>query len=500
MPAIRASNAALYDAAPQSYRMTAASVPPGADRFLVAEPQPGDKTVAVLPFRNAGPAEDEYLAEELMDDLIDSLSMTRGLKVRSRGAVLKFKGAQRDPRDMGRELGVQVVVEGSVRRARGNVRISARLISVADGFQLWARRFDRPEKDVLSINDDAASAIAEALTVDRESRVREVPTDPAAIDLYLRARHEYRKFWVESQDQALELFAQAEALAPGDPMILSGKAMALARRAFFDGEGVLYAREVAEEAVAAAPDLAEARLALGSVLLQTGEWKLAARELRHAISRGPGLAEAHATLGRLLIEIGALEEGTRRLEAALSLDPKVPLACGALARGYVLLGDWNKFDDRVGMVRESAGEVAYYTCLARMLLWRRDRERAAEALRQLKDEESYMRIPQMLLELVAESRLPVDLLSRPPEAHAHEGGRRRRTFLMQLEAEVYAYLGDAERTFDALGRVTDAGLIDIIWLERCPLFEAIRQEPQFSSIRALVKPRADEILEAYRLP
>jgi serine/threonine-protein kinase len=424
--------------------------------------------------------------------------MTPGLRVRSRGAGLSWKGRERDAREVGDKLGVQVVVEGSVRRARGNVRISARLISVADGFQLWARRFDRPEKDVLSINDDAAEAIAEALTLDREVRSREVPSDPAAIDLYLRARHEYRKFWVESQDKALEFFAQAEALAPDDPMILAGKAMALARRAFFFGEGVLHAREVAEQAVAVAPDLAEARLALGSVLLQMGEWRPAARELRQAISRAPGLAEAHATLGRLLSEVGAPEEGIRRLEAALALDPKVPLACSALARGYVLIGDWKKFDDRIGMVREAEGEVSYYTCLARMLLWRRDRARAAELLRRLKSEESYMRIPQTLLEIVADARLPSDLIGRAAEVHAQEGGIRRRTFLMQLEVEVLAYLEDAEQALTALGRVTDAGLIDIVWLDRCPLFDALRTDPQFLTIRATVKKRADEILEAYR--
>src|SRR5262249_41992510 len=141
-----------------------------------------------LPFRNAGPSEDEYLAEELTDDLIDRLTMTRGLRVRARGAGLSYKGVAWDAREVGDKLGVQVVVEGSVRRARGNVRVSARLTSVADGFQLWAGRFDRPEQGVLSINDEAASAIAEALTVDAEGRTCEAPKNPLAVDLYLRAR------------------------------------------------------------------------------------------------------------------------------------------------------------------------------------------------------------------------------------------------------------------------------------------------------------------------
>src|SRR6185436_10317104 len=96
------------------------------DRSAAARPS-RDKTVAVLPFRNAGAPADDYLADELTDDLIDALSMTPGLKVRSRGVVMRLKDRSADPRDVGRELGVQVVVEGSVRRIAENVRIGARL-------------------------------------------------------------------------------------------------------------------------------------------------------------------------------------------------------------------------------------------------------------------------------------------------------------------------------------------------------------------------------------
>ncbi|MFS8070972.1 MAG: protein kinase domain-containing protein, partial [Byssovorax sp.] len=297
---------------------TSFSVPPPASRkVLIAASRSAldltDKTVAVLPFRNAGPAEDDYLAEEITGDLIDSLSMIRGLKMHSHLGVLSQQGVTREVREIGRELGVQVVVEGSVRRARGNVRVSARLISVADGFQLWARRFDRPEQDVLSINDAAALAIAQALMLDRDAAAREAPSSPQAVDLYLRARHEHRKFWQDNQEQALALFAQAEALAPDDPMILSGKALALARLAFFTGRGLEEAFTAAQQAVEVAPNLGEAHLALGSALLQKGEWKLSVRELRTAVVRAPGLSDAHSAVGRVLLEVGDVDEAIRRL-------------------------------------------------------------------------------------------------------------------------------------------------------------------------------------------
>jgi serine/threonine-protein kinase len=481
----------LGAAAPPRDASTVVSVLPASAR--------SDKTVAVLPFRNAGPAEDDYLAAELTDDLIDSLSMTRGLKVRSRGVVLGHAGSSQDPREIGRELGVQVVVEGSVRRARGSVRISARLISVADGFQLWAKRFDRPEQDVLSINDDAARAIAEALTLDREAPAREAPSSPEAVDLYLRARHEYRKFWQQDQERALTLYEQAEALAPGDPMILSGKALALSRRSFFTGRGVAEARTSAEQAVAAAPNLAEARLALGSVLLQQGEWVPAVRELRQALSRGPGLAETHAAVGRVLMEVGDIDEGIRRLEAAIALDPRAPLAIEALVRCHALRGDLARVDHLIATTITAKEDSAYWTTRARMFIWRRDQRSAMALLDELVAFDPNLLVARMMLSIVAYQRLPTEVRDQKVIALESVGSLRRRTFFMQMEAETNAYLNLTEPAFLAVKRCADSGLIDLGWIDHCPLLDEVRADPRFPAARALVKQRADEILHAYRV-
>ena len=457
-----------------------------------------EKTVAVLPFRNAGSPEDDYLAAELTDDLIDSLSMTRGLKVRSRGVVLGYSGGSHDPREIGRDLGVQVVVEGSVRRAHGSVRISARLISVADGFQLWAKRFDRPEQDVLSINDDAARAIAEALTLDREAPAREAPSSPEAVDLYLRARHEYRKFWQENQDRALELFAQAEALAPRDPMILAGKALALSRRSFFTGRDVDQARIAAEQAVAASPNLAEGHLALGSVLLQQGQWAEAMRQLRQALSRGPGLAETHAAVGRVIMEVGDVDEAVRRLQAAIELDPRAPLAVEALVRCHALRGDWASADEVLERARITKEDSGYWSTRARMLLWRRDAAGASALLDELIAFDPDMLVARLMLGIVAFKRLPAELHEQQTIAGESVGSLRRRTFFMQMEAETQAYLGETELAFTSVKRCADAGLIDLGWIDHCPLLDPIRSDPRFAPVRAMVKQRADEILQAYR--
>jgi serine/threonine protein kinase/tetratricopeptide (TPR) repeat protein len=476
--------------------------PPSPAPLQAASPAPSatDKTVAVLPFRNAGPPEDDYLAEELTDDLIDGLSMTARLKVRARGAVLRYRDAEMDPRDIGRELAVQVVVEGSVRRARGNVRVSARLISVADGFQLWAKRFDRPEQEVLSINDDAARAIAEALTLDREEQKRDAPSNPLAIDLYLRARHEYRKFWIDHQKKALELLDQAVALAPDDPMILAGKAMVMSRISFFHGKGLSEVRAVAERAVSVAPNLGEARLALGSAMLQAADFEGAIRELRHAVARGPGLAEAHSALGRLLAEVGPIDEAIHSLETALAIDRDAPMAHDALVRCCALKRDFARVDEEMNKILEIQGRSAYVVIAARMMLWRRDRDRASAILEEFEAEQKQIGFPSILLELVSHAQLPFDAAAIRSIAKNAEGGARRKAFFLQLEAEIFAFLGQLEPVWEALGHAAESELIDVCWIDNCPLFDELRHDPRFAPIRASVKRRADAIQAAYRSP
>ena len=402
--------------------------------------------------------------------------------MRARGAVARFRGVERDPRDIGRELDVQVVVEGSVRRARGSVRVSARLVSVADGFQLWAKRFDRPEQDVLAINDEAAHAIAAALTVDAsQGAPRNAPSDPAAIDLYIRGRHEYRKFWPDAVERSIVLFDQALALAPDDPTILAGLATALARRTFFQGDGEFErARSIAERAVAAAPNLGEPLLALGSVLLQNGESPAAARAFKQAIQRSPGLAEAHAALGRVLMEVGAVDDAVRRLEAALALDADTPLARTELARGLALMGEWARADAECDKLLDKSSPISHWTVRGRLALWRPRRGdptelRFAVTLFEGKDGPGGQ-LPRMIIDVIRERKMPDSALAIEADAQASPGGVRRRVFIHQFRAEILAFV---DRHADALARDP--------WSRSVPP----RASSSLLSARALPAPRPD---------
>jgi serine/threonine-protein kinase len=455
------------------------------------------KSVAVLPFRNSGPAEDEYLADVLSDDLIDALSMARGLRVRARGGVLKYKGVNADPRDIGRELGVQVVVDGAVRRVGDTLRITARLISVADGFQLWAKRFDRPSADVLQVIDEEAAAIADALTV-AHTGPRESPADPEALDLYLRARHFYLQQHADAVREAVRLYEAALARAPEDPTILAGYAIAKVRAWFFGGSEDEARRAVAR-AVIAAPNRAEARLALAHVHFQSGDAAGSVTELKRVIALAPSLAEAHERLGAIALEIGRIEYAMRHLQAALTLDPQLVGARVELARGHALTGAWadvwRQFD---GVLREDS-PPGLFTAYLRLALWSKDEERIATWQRTIAAQPpGKTALQQSVLHAyrTAQRGQPeTTMMDQVLEQHTL-GGQRFRSFLLQARTEILAVSGNGPRAMESLVRAVDTGLLDVVWLDRCPLLQPLRSDPAFAGLRARVLERVAPILAA----
>jgi serine/threonine-protein kinase len=481
----------------------AASGVPSAPARVLDAPESGAKTVAVLPFRNAGPSADDYLADGVTDDLIDSLSMASGLRVRSRGVVMGLKGIDRDPRELGAELGVQVVVEGSVRRAGDQLRVHARIVSVADGFQLWAKRFDRSAGDLLSVGDETASAVAEALTVGAVAPARVPPTDPVAIDLYLRARHEYHKGWRANALLSVDLFKQALERAPSDPTILAGYSMALMRSFSFDESvdpGAEGARRAAEQALAAAPHLGEPHVALATYGYNVGRASDAAREVARALANAPALADAHDACGKLLVEAGAPEEGIERLRVAIASEPRLMGARYAVGRTHALLGRRDASDEEFREEPADAGLAnLYWFTRARIALWYAEKDRAREWLVRLSAREAVPPGVLSVLRLVLGE--PVSKLERSHvDAQASAPGLlvRRRAFFNQLKAEIHMCTGEEDAALSALEAADAASLLDVTWLDCCPLFGPVRQSPRFRRVHAGVAERAAEVRDVLR--
>jgi eukaryotic-like serine/threonine-protein kinase len=463
----------------------------------------GCRTVAVLPFQNTGTSSDDYLAEELTDDLIDSLSMARGLEVRPRRMITPELVAMSDLDALGRALNVQVIVEGSVRRREGAVRVSARALSVADGLQLWAKRFDRPARELLTINDEVAHAVVEALAGQRDAVARSPPTDPEAVDLLVRARQALRHAWMghASLDEAVGLFEAGLRLAPKDPALLSGYAMALARVLNYSSvladDADLRGREAATRAIEIAPHLGESWLALATIHYATSDWVGAVAALRAALGRVPSLQKAHEMLASIEFEIGELDSAMTRARGVLALDPSSDVARADLSRVLALLG---RFDEGraigEGHMDHPQSRIAYWVVAVRSDFWRGSVHRDDIPA----DVAANPRVMQHIMafrEATERRRISAQLVADwEREAVIARLGSRYRPLMWQFLAELHAHVGDKPRALAALDRAVAARLHDRVWLERCPALACVRDEPAFTSLYAQVAARADAIRAA----
>jgi serine/threonine-protein kinase len=450
----------------------------------------GQKTVAVLPLRNDGSPEDDYLVDGLTDDLIDALSMTPGLRVRPRGVVMQHKSSNADPRTLGRELAVQVVVEGSMRTSGDAIRVRASVLSVEDGFQIWAKRFEGARSDVLRIGDEAAREVAAALSSRTPTRAA-IATDPQAIDLYLRGRHDFLKYWSDANERAIELFRQANERAPEDPLIMSAYAHALARQ-FNSGNSLGRSRaalELAERAVTLAPQLAEAHLALAAVKLHIPDPNGVAAGVVRALSLSPLLPDAHQLRARLLSDVGPPREAIEAAHRAMQLEPRFAhLRFDVQARARAMLGDWD-LDDYGAPPEDKDLVNIYWIMAARFTMWRRDDASAERLGRAMASLDLRSILVGAFVGWILTRKIPDDERHRIDSLKVSTAiSQRLRIFWNQISAEVRAYVG--ETPIDDVRTAVDLGLIDIAWVDHCPLLDDVRKHPDFAQLRETVATRA----------
>ena len=483
--------------------------PPGTGTALLpvtgATPRSTRKAVAVLPLVNLGAEDDAYLAQTLTEDLVDLLSMVRDLRVRPRGETAPFATANRDVREIGRSLDVDVVVDGSLRRLGDTVRVSVRLVTVEDGFQLWAQRFDRPAAQILTVADDAAAAIAAALATQLATGAPRVAApDDVAQDLYLRGRYLLQHGWFDQSREGVKLLGKAHERAPDDPRIAGTYALAIARVLSGDPAAsaeVPDARELAEKTLAVDPMQVQARVALGFVHLNNAEGVAAATLLKRALALAPNAVEALDVVGRVLLEVGRSERGIATLRRALSIDSALAQARHAIGRGYALLGDYDSALEALGPFPTVAADIPPYVLMrGRMALWKNDRESAAtmteQLLRSEANEIGKFRMAALLAivrtgtvtdEAVAQidASLPLEVRFQP----------RRVAFHAQVRTEAKLGGGRIEAALADLRTADANGLLDILWLDRCALFDKVRDRPEFIAIRKSTADRAERVAD-----
>ena len=290
--------------------------------------------IAVLPLKNLSAEPDsEYFVDGLTDEIIRNLAVIKGLEVRSRTSSFAFKDKPRNLQDVGDQLGVNLVVEGSIMRSGKRLRIDAQLVQVAGDVPLWAERYDRELKDIFAIQDEISRAIVNKLRLTLGTGQRRYDTHLEAYEPYLKARVLVGRRGFLPAQQAVQLFEQAIARDPSFAPAYAGLADAYAS-ASMDIPGPLrpnvipsetalaLMRPAAETALQLDPMLAEAHAAMGLLHSRKRDWQKAEESFRRAIVLNPGLTAIYTNYSSaILLPLGKLDEAERLLRAAFQTDP-----------------------------------------------------------------------------------------------------------------------------------------------------------------------------------
>jgi serine/threonine-protein kinase len=322
-------------------------------------------SIAVLPLVNVGGNRaDEYFSDGMTDELANTLGKIPGLKVASRTSAYAFKGKETSVEEIGRDLNVQAVIEGTVRRSGNRLRVSAQLTNVADGLALWSNTYEREARDVFSVQDDIAKSIADALKLRLGAQAQTLGSSSrgtenlGAYDDYLRGEHFLNARGADNLRLAVAYFDSAVAHDPKFARAYAGRATAYALLPEYTDSPPPNASEMAHESAAMAlsidSTLAEAYTARG--LAELHDWRYAAADsaYRKALELDPDYPTAHQWYGELLFHTGRVDSSIAQIRTAVQLDPLAPINASAL--GYALIVG-KRYDEAIAQLNKGI-EVA----------------------------------------------------------------------------------------------------------------------------------------------
>ena len=356
-------------------------------------------SIVVLPFENlSGDKDQDYFADAITDDLTTDLSHLPDSFVISRGTAFTYKGKPIDAKQIGKDLGVRYLLEGSVRRLGEKVEVNAQLISTETGAHVWADRFDGERSKLGDLQVEFVSRLANSLGVELVRAealraMRERPNNPDAVDLSMRGWAEaFRPYSKSSNDAAIGLFERALAIDPQLVPAMVGLARTLRRRTslFHSNDpksDLARAEDWAERAVTASPDNSSAHDARAWVFYEKRQWPQAIAEADAAIADNPNNAQAHAAHSFFELYLGRAQDGFSGLETAFRLSPRDPEAPIWQQQDCVLhnhLAQWEEAIEWCGKALASQPEAPYTSIhLAAANAWAGHDKEAREAVAHL---------------------------------------------------------------------------------------------------------------------
>ncbi|MBA3340708.1 MAG: protein kinase [Gemmatimonadaceae bacterium] len=429
------------------------------------KPAPAPKSIAVLPFADmSAERENGYFTDGMAEEIINALTTIKALRVASRTSSFAFKATTEDIRQVGKKLDVATVLEGSVRKAGNKLRITAQLVNVADGYQLWSQRYDRDMEDVFAIQDEIAQNIVKALSVilseDEKRAIEKVPTaNVEAYECYLRGRQFFHQFQKSALEFARQMFTRAIEIDPTYTLAYAGMAdcCSLLYTNFDASEAnLLNAETASRRALELGPELAEAHVARGHAVSLQGKQTEAEAEFETALRLNPQLFDAAYMFARALLAQGQLEKAATMFERASELRPEDYVVPSLLGNTYASLG------------RTADAQRAYKRCLAA----------ASKRLELNPDDPRALYMGGTALARLGESARARDWANQAIAINSNDA-----TVLYNV-ACIYSVSGEIEQAITLLERSVAAGFGHWKWIQNDSDFEPLRGHQRFEALLA----------------
>jgi adenylate cyclase len=414
-----------------------------------------------LPFADLSAERDqEHFSDGVAEEILNALSKVGGLHVPARTSCFAFRGVSLDAREIGKRLGVETLLDGSIRKAGKRVRISVQLVDASNGYQLWSERFDREIEDIFEIQDEIARSVLEslglALTEREEFRfLKPSTTNIEAYEFYLRGRKLYHKWTRQSVKFARQMFERAVKVDPDFAAAWAGLANAYVDlfRWSRKPRDLEEAKRASENALKLNPNSAEAHISAGQALAIQRRFPEAANAFERAIKEDPTVYEAYYLYGRALFESGDVEKAVDLFEKAQQVRPDDYESHTLRAQALTELGR----EDEARHANQVAVE-----CIEKHLELNPDEARAyslgASVLIRLGQNERSKQWTQQAMTLA-----PADPL------------------VLYNAACNWALLGETDRALDGLERAIEAGVAVGDWIKQRPRFRESARPSAFPS-------------------